>query len=296
MAPIDLDAFLDFIRERTDETVIDALNAMPRGDLARLSAAVRNALEACPIPIERGKRAAVAERRARLRRAEALLEARKGDPTRLIGFARERWVEGGKHLEYLRLMVAFGRREAALDLAFALLERDFDEDQEELERFVEEVLAVPEGHAAALEAYLREPSAEAFDALLRFAPPALAEHRLRHTVRKLLVAGADPVRLLEVAGPRALTEEMQARIDDGEIPAAELARLPEHHPDFAPDWLGLAARSALAKGDQLGTIRHLRGALRHAGHSAERAREHLETVRELAEPDLLELLDRAGLR
>ncbi len=46
MAPIDLDAFLDFIRERTDETVIDALNAMPRGDLARLSAAVRNALEA----------------------------------------------------------------------------------------------------------------------------------------------------------------------------------------------------------------------------------------------------------
>jgi hypothetical protein len=296
MSPIDLDAFLRFIAQRPDPVVVDALRSLSRAELTQLSTAVASALADCPIPIERGKRAAVAERRAHLRRAEALLEARKGDPTRLIGVARERWVEGGKHLEYLRLMVAFGRRAAAIDLAFALLEREASPDLAEVERFLAESLEVPEGHDAAIEAYLHAPSTETFDALLRFVPADLSAHRVRHTVRKLLLAGADPSVLLQVAGTRALTEEMQTRIDAGDVPAALLARLPERHPGSTPDWLGLAARSARARGDQLGTIRLLRGALRHAGNSADRAREHLDLVRALAEPELLDLLDRAGLR
>lgn len=296
MAPIDLDSFLDFIADRPDSVAIEALRALPHADLTKIERAVRAALDSCPIPIERGKRALVAARRERLRRAEALLEARKGDPTRLIGVARERWVEGGAHLDYLKLMVAFGRRSSALDLAFALLERDPGEVLAEVERFIEETLAIPEGYDAALEAYLEAPSREAFEALLRFAPPELAAHRLRHTVRRLLSAGADAGALLEVAGERALTEEMQARVDDGEVPDSALARLSERHPGARPEWLGLAARSARARGDQLGTIRHLRGALELAGAEVTRAREHLELVRALAEPELLELMDRAGLR
>jgi hypothetical protein len=294
MAPIDIDAFLDFIGDRPDAAVIEALRPVPRGDLARLLRAVSSALASAPIPIERGSGRALAARREQLRRAHALLEAQKGDPTRLIGVARERWVEGGRHLEYLRLMVAFGRRAAALDLAFALLERELSAELVEVDRFLADTLEIPAGYDAAIATYLRAPSAEAFDALLRFSPPDLAAHRLRHTVRRLLLAGADPSTLLAVAGHRALTEEMHARIDDGEIPASALARLPEHHPESAPEWLGLAARSAHARGDQLGTIRLLRVALRH--EDRDRARQHLEFVREIAGPELLAMLDRAGLR
>jgi hypothetical protein len=296
MAPIDLDAFLDFIGPRPEPVVIDALRSLSRAELARLSRAVVAALASCPIPIERGKRAVVAARRERLKRAQALLEAQKGDPTRLISVARERWVEGGRHIEYLRLMIAFGRRAAALDLAFALLERERSAELVEVERFLAETLEFPEGHHGALEAYLRDPSSETFEAILRFVPTDLAAHRVRHTVRKLLLEGADPGVLLEVAGTRALTEEMHTRIDEGEVPASVLARLPERHPEATPEWLGLAARSARAHGDQLGTIRLLRGALRHAGTAVERAREHLAFVRELAEPELLDMLNRAGLR
>jgi hypothetical protein len=296
MTPIDLDAFLDFIGSRPDAAVIDALRSLSRPDVSRLSRAVAAGLATCPIPIERGKRAAVALRRDRLRRAQALLDAHKGDPTHLISVARERWVEGGRHLEYLRLMLAFGRRAAALDLAFALLARERSAELIEVERFLAETLEVPEGHDGAIAAYLREPTSETFEAILRFVPADLAAHRVRFAVRKLILDGADPGTLLEVAGIRALTEEMQARIDEGEVPAAVLARLPERHPESTCEWLGLAARSARACGDQLGTIRLLRGALRHSGKTAERAREHLAFVRELAEPDLLDMLDRAGLR
>lgn len=281
--------------ERSEAQLTQLIKLLPPHELLRLEDLVRDELGALPIPIEPSIRVKHEERREALQRALYLLEARRGEPRRLILDARQRWLNGGAHLDYLQLMRAFGRHQEVTDLAFALLiDRELTPELANVERLLREELRIPQGHQPALERYLSDPSEETLEPLLLFIPAEAEEEHLRFTIAALLRRGADASLLLALIGPSALTEEMQFLIDEGELSPQVIEALAAQHPDAQVDLLGFAARSAQAQGDHLGTIRYLRSAM--SADAEERARDHLEQVRELADPDLLDLLDRAGLR
>lgn len=289
---------LSTLLERSEAQLTQLIKLLPSYELRHLEALIREELEALPIPIEPSIRLQHQKRREALTRALYLLEARRGEPQRLIYDARQRWLNGGAHLDYLQLMRAFGRHQEVIDLAFALLiDRELCPELADVERLLREELRIPQGHEAAITRYLEDPSEETLEPLLRFMPAEFEEEQLRFTVATLLRCGADPslllTLLLALIGPDAITEEMQFLIDDGALSPQVMEALAEHHPDARVDLLGFAARSAQAQGDHLGTIRYLRVAM--LTDAEERARDHLEQVRELADADLLELLDRAGL-
>lgn len=295
MQATDVRILLRSLLERSEAQLNQLIKLLPSRELCQLERLVREELSALPIPIDPSIRLAHERRREALQRALYLLEARRGEPERLISDARQRWLNGGDHLDYLLLMRAFGRHQDVIELAFALLiDRELSPALADVERLLREELRIPPGHEGALERYLEDPSEETIEPLLLFIPAGAEEDHLRFTVAALLRRGADPSLLLALIGPEALTEEMQLLIDDGALSPQVIEALVEHYPDAEVDLLGFAARSAQAQGDHLGTIRYLRFAMR--ADSEERARDHLEQVRELADPDLLELLDRAGLR
>lgn len=295
MQATEVRSLLRAILERPDGQIAELIKLLPSHELKRLEALIREELESLPIPIEPSLNRKYERRRASLKHALYLLEARRGDPQRLILSARQRWLNGGEHLDYLQLMRAFGRHQEVIDLAFALLiDRELTPELEDVERVLRDELRIPPGHDAAVERFLNNPSEETIEPLLRFIPVESEENQLRFTIAAFLRRGAEPSLLLALIGPRALTEEMQLLIDDGRLSPQVIGALAERHPEDQADLLGFAARSAQAQGDHLGTIRYLRFAM--DTDEEERVRDHLEQIRELADPELLELLDRAGLR
>ncbi len=258
----------------------------------RLRSAVRAALAELPVPI----RAAVDPPPVRRRRALELvlghLQARDGDYALLTRAERVRWLRGGQHVVYLRVLVRAGRAREAAGLARALVSKSSPEEKAELEQLIAELTHPPAEWESYVAALAEKPTEEAWDALFRFTPAEKFAERQRYTIDVLLRLGIDADHIFRLAARHGVSADLLALVEEGEVDPHVI----EAHAASSPAqkmWLGYAARAACVRGDALGTLRLLRSA--HDGTSPEFVEADLGFVAEHADDATREVLERGGI-
>lgn len=261
----------------------------------RLEHAARQAQRALPVPIGPHVDDDDARRHRLLDRVLAWIAAVRGEPDALLSIARDDWLAGGTHADYLRLLLEHGRTAQALSTARALLEHPDCSDRGALEALIAEAARPPSGWSEAVAAFARRPTRRGWDELLRFTPPGLYDQRVRYTLRLLRELDVDAATLFRCATHEGVVPEAIELVDKGEVePRVVLERADRAPPGARGLWLGLAARAACVRGDGLGTVRLLREAYA-VTERVDALVFDLQFVRDHADGALLDLLDRAGL-
>lgn len=269
--------------------------ALDRGTVARFLAEGREALPELPVPIGSAARGPAIERRRAIERLIGRLEARGGEYERLVEAERAAWLRGGPHLVYLRALRDAGREGEAAVLARTLLSRDALPDRAEVEEFLAGLSHAPEGWEDAVAELAEDPTMERWEALWRFTPEDVLQERVRYTLSLLLRFGVDPERVFELATWRGLVPDAIELVEKGLIePKVVESQAAEAPVESRSLWLGLAARAACVRGDRLGTVRLLKAAW-EARHDGVTPTWDLDFVREHADEELHDMLDRAGI-
>lgn len=242
-----------------------------------LERAWRDAYESLPVPVFPGGASELADRRAEVEAFVAAAEARRGQPARLLALARARFVRSGAAGAYLALLARFGEREHAIELALSILD-DADgqaagsiasPSRQDVRAFLAELLELPPGFEAALDALALAPTLEGWQSLSRFSSPEHRAHRMRYAAIRLtsLGVGGDAVfALVATEGKGSYADSLAERgfVSPTRIVAfaSELAR------GDRARLFGLAFRSAVVRGEAFLAVRMLR-ACREAGRDAE---------------------------
>ncbi|MEM1417328.1 MAG: hypothetical protein AAGH15_20690 [Myxococcota bacterium] len=268
---------------------VPTLEGGTRRDLA---ARLRDELRRLPTPIRpQGPR-----HTARLLLEEVLgwIELfESGDAERLLRVERSRWLSGGDVVRYCEQLRRFGDEEMAEALARTVVGREpgiAPRLRERLEAFLAAGDPLPGSLHRAIDRLGAEPSLDAMRALLRFTPEELRPTRLRRVIEVLEEAGVgadERFRLAAVLGPSA---EALRLAESGAVAPATIEALAGGADDPGP-WLGIAARAACVRGDRLGTVRLLRGALA----AGALARGDLAFIRHHGDAELRTMLERAGV-
>lgn len=278
-----------------DEAIEAVLGSLGERSLTRLESMAASARAALPLPISASIRDRDAQRSRALDHVLGWIAMGRGEPERLLASARQRWLSGGGHPRYLRLLVRFGRADDALVLARSLLEDPGCADALELEQVLAEAAAAPAGWTDAVRQLVCEPTLDRWEKLMRFTPPEARSRRVRYTQRMLLQMGVDPERVFDFVTS-----------DGSSADAVDLANLGLVNPSYIVErgrsipevdealWLGLAARSACVRGEHFATLRYLRQALAELPQSSVLA-DDVDFVYSRAGAELLEMLDRAGI-
>lgn len=253
------------------------------------------ALRQLPVPIGARAGGDAVDRRRAIERLVGRLRARRGDVDALVESERAAWLRGGSHLVYLQALSEGGRQAEAAVLARTLLAKDNCSEREELELFLAGLSSPPEGWEGAVADLAADPSMERWQELWRFTPEELLYERVRHTLQLLRRLGVDPELLFELATWRGVVPDAVELVESGLVAPKVVERRGERSSAAGkPVWLGLAARAALVRGDRLGTVRLMKAAFE--GHHPEYPPVYdLEFIREHADEELHEMLDRAGL-
>ncbi len=261
--------------------------------LGALRGELEQHLRALPVPLHRSH--PLAEHRSSLLTLRDTIDACLGLPDALLREARERWLAGGSHAEYLRLLVQNGHSARAVSMAIALLDANEQRDRHELEGLLAEVSLAPSGWALAVAQFAMEPSEESWGHLQRFTPCEVYQERVRYTLRILMQIGVAPETVFHFATLDGATPEAIGLAEEGMV-AARIIEERAHRSDQEGRvlWLGLAARAACVAGDQLGTIRLLRAAYRAGRGSTYDPDRDLAFVRDHADSSLRALLVNAG--
>ena len=100
-------------------------------------------LRTLPVPLHHSH--PLTRERSSLMTLRDTIDACLGMPEALLREARERWLAGGSHVEYLRLLVQNGHSARAVSMAIALLDANEQRDRQELETLLAEVSLAPSG-------------------------------------------------------------------------------------------------------------------------------------------------------
>lgn len=250
-------------------------------------------LRAMPVPLHRSH--PLTQERSTLLTLRDTIDACLGLPEALLREARERWLAGGSHAEYLRLLVQSGHSARAVSMAIALLDANEQRDRKELETLLAEVSLAPTGWTLAVARFAQDPTELSWRRLQRFTPCEVYQERVRYTLRILMQLGVSSEVVFHFATLDGATPEAIGLAEEGLVSARVVeARSLRSDAEGRVLWLGLAARAACVAGDQLGTIRLLRAAYTASrGSSYDPARD-LAFVRDHADTCLRALLLNAG--
>jgi len=147
---------------------------------------------------------------------------------------------------------------------------------------------------AAIEEFARTPSVEAWGRLVTSLPEDDLYDRTRTAMQIAMRLGVDGDLLFRCSLRYGITPDTIELIERGQVDPETVAGRGRERGHVRGLWLGLAAQSAKARGDRVRTVEYLReayasaDALDSAPHSAAR-------IREEADDELHELLDRAGI-
>jgi hypothetical protein len=264
-------------------------------DLDSLEQAVRRELGALPVPIGRQVDDPPARKRRVLDRVLAWIRAKRGDPSDLLALAREDWLAGGRHADYLRLLMEYGRPADAIAMARTLLQHGHTHHRSELEGLMEEAARPPEGWADAVRQFARAPSQEGWKRLIRFIPQDRYEERVRYTLALLQSLEVQGDVLFRCATYEGVTAEAIELVEKGQVdPRVVEERAERSTKEGRPLWLGLASRAACVRGDAFSTVRLLRQACAYPDTGGAVTRD-IAFVRARAGEQMRELLDRAGI-
>lgn len=270
-------------------------SALPWAAVERFLSEGERALRELPVPIGASIGGPAVERRRAIERLVGRLRARRGDYDAFVEAERSAWLRGGSHVTYVRALREAGRTTEAAVLCRTLLAEEDCAEREQLEEFLASLASPPEGWESAVAEFARDPSAERWEELWRFTPEDLLDERVRYTLSLLRRLGVDPETLFHLATWRGVVPDAVELVESGLVSPQVVERRAERStPTGRPVWLGLAARAALVRGDRLGTVRLLKAAF-ETHHPESRPVHDLEFVREHADEELHDMLDRAGL-
>ena len=191
-----------------------------------------------------------------------------------------------------RLMECGRTMAASVTARMALADPDC-RDREALEAALHGIANEPEGWAAALEEFARNPSMERWDELMHFVDPKDFYQRLRTTVTFLMRAGCDGNILFRCAATDGMFPDLFDLAKSGTVDPEVIEQRGADSPARSC-WLGLAAQASFARGDGWGTIRYLREAVKN-DEGAFLAGASISEIRREADEELNEELDRVGI-
>ena len=250
-------------------------------------------LRTLPVPLHHSH--PLTRERSSLMTLRDTIDACLGMPEALLREARERWLAGGSHVEYLRLLVQNGHSARAVSMAIALLDANEQRDRQELETLLAEVSLAPSGWARAVTAFAQDPSELSWRRLQRFTPCEVYQERVRYTLRILMQLGVTAEVVFHFATLDGATPEAIGMAEEGLVSARVVEeRSLRSDTEGRVLWLGLAARAACVAGDHLGTIRLLRAAYAASRGSCYDPARDLAFVRDHADACLRALLRNAG--
>ncbi len=284
---------MDRVSSGEERLVRSLLSQSDPAALGALRTELESHLRALPVPL-RGSHPLMLRRRTLLKLRDTI-DVCLGMPEAVLKEAREQWLSGGSHVEYLRLLVQHGHSARAVSMAIALLDADEQRDRAELESLLAEVSLAPSGWTVAVAAFARAPSEEAWRDLQRFTPCEVYQERVRYTLRILMQLGVAEETVFRFATLDGATPEAISLAEEGCVSAQVVeARARNSDVQGRVLWLGLAARAACVGGDHLGTIRLLREAYRASVASTYDPLRDLAFVRDHADSTLRALLVNAG--
>lgn len=285
-------------RGRLTDAELDALQgyiAQAQEDsLGPLREALEEHLEALPVPM-RHSRTPLSRRRQRLLRLRDRIDARRGNPDALLRHAREAWLCGGSHVEYLRLLLKHGQVARAISMAMALLDANACTDREALEGVLREAALAPSGWVLAVARFAEHPTESRWRELQRFTPGEVYDARVRYTVRILVQLGVEAETVFHFATLDGATPEAIGLVEEGQVDQRVVEQRAWRGSRPSALWLGLAARAACTRGDHLGTVRLLREATRHAVSQRYDTEKDVAFILEHGDDALVALLRSAGL-
>jgi len=209
--------------------------------------------------------------------------------------ARKAWLDGGSPMPFVELLASLGARVEAATYARAALARPDCKDADALKALLTSLSSPPAGWIESVDAFVQDPSAETWDALVRFIPLDSLYLRMRDLVSQLRARGMDGDTIFRYAGQSVLFPDLIELVEDGQVSVKVLEERAALARGAKTTYFGLAAEAAFLAGDMLGTVRLLRLSLAHENADVG-AFPHVEFVLSRATKDQAEILSKAGIR
>jgi len=272
------------------------LSDMSDGDLQKMAGLTQDVLDKIP-PKLHAQPGDLATRRGRFERLDAelrfLLESdQKGLRTML---ARTLFTENtGSGLRLITLFYDCGDEIALGAMGRMMLDNPACPDREMIQAMVDKLNRAPGRWEESLDAFVANPSIEAWDSLMRFCPLDVHFQRVKNTLRTLKARGVD-ANLLFILGskdgllPEAIVWAEEGLVDPETILAQEKTM---HSDEMRGTLLGLAAHAYFHRGDRFNTVRYLKEAVA----LSETVCFTVEQIKDRADPELREMMEKAGLR
>jgi hypothetical protein len=197
----------------------------------------------------------------------------------------------GSALPVVRALIADGDLDQAAMIARLAVRTASGSERDELFMLLAEITSAPAGWMEALERFAAAPSEQAWDELLRFVPEEFFHQQLKYTILFLLSRNCDGDVLFRCVARVGFIPELYDVAESGRVdPDTIVARANGSPAEGA--WLGLAALAAFARGDRDATVRYL---WRASQLDPVLSMPSIDSVRERADAELRDALDRAGV-
>jgi hypothetical protein len=284
----------DHARRATD--VVAWLDDLGDDDIALIEHSARAALDALPTPLRPSRGSELERRRAILRRLAAESAARRNRPDELLALLLANWRDhGDSPAQYIEHLVRYGREDMAAVVARFVLSKADCPERKRIEVALESIGAPPNGWQEAVLAFACAPSVAAWERLMQFTPDDVLYYRTRNTLQTLIQMGVDGDILFRCATRYGSTPDAFELVERGLVAPETIVQRGREGPTTARGiWLGLAARAALVRGDRFGAVRLLKEAVETADPAFPPLTE-VWAIRELADDELNEILDKAGV-
>lgn len=271
------------------------LSDMSGEDLQKMAGITQEALDKMPpkVHVPPGD---LATRRGRFERLNAELRfLLEGDEEGLrTMLTRTLFTENsGSGLRLITLLYDSGDEVALGAMGRMLLDNPACPDRETIQAMVDELNRTPARWEASLDAFVAKPSVEAWDSLMQFCPLEVHFQRVKNTLGTLKARGVDPNLLFILGSKDGLFPEAIGWAEEGLVdPETILAQEKTMHSDeMRGTLLALAAHAYFHRGDRFNTVRYLKEAVA----LSDTARFTVEQIEEHADPELREMMGKAGL-
>lgn len=239
----------------------------------------------------------LATRRGRFERLDAELRFRLDDDEEGLRTMLTQALfseNGDAGLRLISLLYDSGDEIALGAMSRMLLDDPDCPDRAAIQAMVAKLNRTPAGWEDALDAFVANPSVQAWDDLMRFCPLEAQFQRAKNSLHTLKARGVDPNLLFILGSKDGLLSEAIGWAEEGLVdPETILAQEKTMHSDeMRGTLLGLAARTYFHHGDRFNTVRYLKEAValsRTVRHTVKHIEDH-------ADHELREMMRKAGLR
>jgi hypothetical protein len=208
--------------------------------------------------------------------------------------AAEQAFARGAALPLVSLCYERGELDRSAAIARLALVMEPCEDAAQIEEILERCSAPPDDWRIVLDTFAENPSLERWRDVMRFVPDDLRYQRHRNGIRYLRKRGVAADLLFLCACDSGLTPEAMELVEDGLVSVETVMQRADEAGPARGGYVGLAAEAAFLAGDLVATIRLLRETMSLENEWI-MAFPHIQFVRERANPEEREALDRAGI-